>query len=101
LANPLSPLEELRDLRDPPFVADPEFTSFNIDALRGDSQSSVSSVDLRQFRPPERSRLYRFRRQFPIPQLVTGLPWRYARQNSPAIVPEGEFIPLDLSYISR
>jgi hypothetical protein len=34
VANPLWPLEELRDLGDPPFVADPEFTRFDIDALR-------------------------------------------------------------------
>ena len=30
LANPLWPLEELHDLRNPPFVADPEFTPFDI-----------------------------------------------------------------------
>ena len=31
--NPLWPLEELHDLRNPRFVADPEFTPFDIDAL--------------------------------------------------------------------
>jgi hypothetical protein len=32
VANPLWPLEELRDLGDPPFVADPEFTRFDASA---------------------------------------------------------------------
>ena len=29
-SNPLWPLEELCDLRNPPFVADPEFTPFDV-----------------------------------------------------------------------
>ncbi len=102
LANPLWPLEELRDLRDPPFVADPEFTSFNIDALGCDSQNStVLCADVRQFRSPENSHFHGFRREFPIPQLVTGLPWRFTQQTERPVVPEREFAPLDLSYISR
>ena len=45
LANPLWPLEELRDLRDPLSIADPEFAPLNIEALGCDSQTSdVSSV---------------------------------------------------------
>ena len=37
--NPLWPLEELHDLHKPPFVAEPEFTPFDIDALRCNPQS--------------------------------------------------------------
>jgi hypothetical protein len=102
LANPLWALEELRDLRDPLFVADPEFTHFKIEALGSESETAdVSSVDARQFRLPAESPFYRFEREFPIPELVAGLPWRYLRHASPAIVPEGEFIPLHLSCLSR
>jgi len=102
LANPLWPLEELHDLRDPLFVADPEFTPFKIEALRRDSQTSdLSSVDAVQLRSPVKSPFYRFKREFPIPELVAGLPWRYAHHISPPVVPDGEFLPLDLSCISR
>jgi hypothetical protein len=38
--NPLWPLEELRNLRNPPFVADPEFTPFAIDALGREAKGS-------------------------------------------------------------
>jgi len=94
VANPLWALEELRDLRDPLFVADPEFTPFKIEALGSESETAdVSSVDARQFRPPVESPFYRVEREFPIPELVAGLPWRYIRHISPATVPEGEFIP--------
>ena len=100
LANPLWPLEELRDLRDPLFVADPEFTSFKIDALRSDLQTSgLASRGVRQARRPAKSKFYRFRREFSIPPLVTGLPWRYDRQINPPPVPEAELTRIDLSYI--
>ena len=46
-------------------------------------------------------RLYTVRREFPISQLVAGLPWRFAQHVKRPIVPEAEFTPLDLSYISR
>jgi hypothetical protein len=93
LANPLWPLEELRDLRDPPFVADPEFAPFKIEALRYDSQTSdVSSIE---------SPFYRFKREFPIPKLVTGLPWRYLPHIDAITAPEGDFVPLDLSWLSK
>ena len=101
-ASPLWPLEELRDLRDPLFVADPEFTPFNIQALGCNSQTSdVSSVAAGQLRSPGKSAFYRFKRKFPIPELVTGLPWCYAQHVTPPGVPEGEFLPLDLSCIRR
>jgi hypothetical protein len=102
LANPLWPLEELSDLRDPLFVADPEFAPFNIEALGRDSETSgLSSVDAGQLRSPVKSPCYRFKRELPIPELVTGLPWRHAQHISPPVVPEGNFLPLDFSCISR
>jgi hypothetical protein len=102
VANPLWALEELRDLRDPLFVADPEFTPFKIEALGSESETAdVSSVDARQFRSPVESPFYRFEREFPIPELVAGLPWRYLQHTSPASAPENEFIPLHLSCLSR
>ena len=102
LANPLWPLEELRDLRDPLFAADPEFTPFDIEALGRDSQTSdVFLVHAGQLLSPVKSPLYQFEREFPIPKLVTGLPWRYAQHITPPVVPEGEFLPLDLSFITH
>ena len=56
-ANPLWALEELRNLRNPPFVADPEFTPFEIDAL-GCHPKSGSAL------PSDRS--YSVRREFSI-----------------------------------
>ena len=98
LANPLWPLEELRDLGDPLFVADPEFTSLKIEALRGDFQISGSaSGDAPQVRWP--AKFCRFKRESSIPALVTGLPWRYSRQINAPTVPEAELVPFDLSYI--
>jgi hypothetical protein len=93
-ANPLWTLEELRELRHPSFVADPEFTRFDIDALGADPQSIPA-----QIRPPKRRHLYSVRRDFPIPHLVAGLPWRFAPHLKGPVVPEVDFAPLDLSYI--
>jgi hypothetical protein len=39
------------------------------------------------------------RREFPIPPLVGGLPWRYAEYIKRRVVAEAEFAPLDLSWI--
>ena len=101
-ANPLWILEELHDLRNPPFVADPEFTPFEIDALGCDPKSApASSSDRKQVRPSKHRRLYTIRREFQLPQLVGGLPWRYAEHIQRPIVPEAEFALFDLSYIGR
>lgn len=89
-ANPLWTLEELRNLRNPPFVADPEFTPFDIDAL-GCHPKSASAL------PSDRP--YSVRREYPIPPLVGGLPWRYAEYIKRPVVAETEFTPLDLSCI--
>jgi hypothetical protein len=97
VGNPLWPLEELHDLRNPPFVADPEFTPFDIDAFGCDAQSAPASPsDRTQVRPSKHRRLYTFRREFPIPRLVAGLPWRFAQHIKRPVVPEVEFAPLDL-----
>jgi hypothetical protein len=99
--NPLWPLEELHDLRKPPFVAELEFTPFDIDALRCNPQSAPALPgDRVQVRPPKHRRSRTVRREFPIPQLVVGLPWRFAQRIRRPVVPEVEFAPLDLPYIS-
>lgn len=91
-ANPLWTLEELRNLHNPPFVAEPEFTPFEIDAL-GCHPKSASAL------PSDRS--HTVLREFPIPPLVGGLPWRYAEHIKRPVVPDPEFAPLDLSCIGR
>jgi hypothetical protein len=94
VANHLWPLEELRDLGDPPFVADPEFTRFDIDALRSqDRRISAPTLARRS------GHLGSYTREFPIPPLVSGLPWRCAQPITLAVVPDAEFAPLKLSYI--
>jgi len=100
-ANPLWTLEELHGLRHPPFVADPEFTPFDIEALGEDLQNaSTSPSDSTQVRPPKRRHFYAVRGEFAIPHLVAGLPWRFAQHLKGPVVPEAEFAPLDLSYFN-
>jgi hypothetical protein len=100
VANPLWTLEELRNLRNPPFVADPEFTPFDIDALGRDPKSVPTLLsESTQVRPSKHRRLHTVGRGFPIPPLVGGLPWRYAENIKRPVVPESEFAPLDLSCI--
>ena len=41
------------------------------------------------------------RKEFPIPPLVGGLPWRYAESINRPVVPEVEFAQVDLSLICR
>ena len=98
--NPLWTLEELRDLRNPPFVADPEFTPFEIDALGSDPQDGAAlPSEPTQVCPSKHRRLHTDKREFPIPPLVGGLPWRYAEYIKRPIAFEAEFTPLDLSCI--
>jgi hypothetical protein len=100
VGNPLWPLQELRDLHSPPFVADPEFTPFDIKALGCVSQiGPASPSDTTQVRPPRHLCLYPSQRKFPIPRLVAGLPWRWVGDVGRPIVPEAEYARLDLSYI--
>ncbi len=101
-SNPLWPLEELYDLRNPPFVADPEFTPFDVDALGCDPKNALASPsEPAQVPPSEHGCSHTIRRKLPIPQLVAGLPWRFAQHIRRPVVPEAEFAPLDLSYISQ
>ena len=100
-ANPLWPLEELHDLRSPPLVPDPEFSPLDIRALGRDAKGTVAlPTDPSRVQPSKRRRLYTFRREFPIPHLVSGLPWRFAQHLRPPVVPESEFSPFDLSHMS-
>ena len=99
-ANPLWTLEELHGLRHPPFVADPEFTPFDIDALGADlPNASASPSGSAQVRSPKRRHFCTVRGEFAIPHLVAGLPWRFAQHLEGPVVPEAEFAPLDLSFI--
>jgi hypothetical protein len=83
-------------------LIEPEFTPFDIDALRCNPQSAPALPgDRVQVRPPKHRRSCTVRRKFPIPQLVAGLPWRFAQLIKRPVVPEVEFAPLDLPYISR
>jgi hypothetical protein len=89
-----APFKVLHDLRNPPFVADPEFTPFDVGTLVCDSKSAPASPsDPTQVSQSKHRRLYTFRREFPIPQLVGGLPWRFAQHVNHPVVSEAEFAP--------
>ena len=89
--NPLWPLEELRDLSNQPFVADPEFVPCDIDALER-RKAAASPSGPEQLAPSKHLCQHGIR----LPHLVAGLPWRFARDAERAIVPETDFVPLDL-----
>jgi hypothetical protein len=72
-----------------PFVADPEFVPCDIDARRKAPASSNHSVQLR----PSKHLCQHGTR---LPHLVAGLPFRFARDSEQPIVPETDFVPLDL-----
>lgn len=99
--NPLWPLEELHDLRNPPFVPDPEFTPLDIRALgrKTEGPAGPSTVPA-PVHPSKPRRFHTVRREFPIPHLLSGLPWRFAQHIKPPVVPESEFTPFDLSHIN-
>ena len=101
LANPLWPLEELRDLGDPPFVADPEFTRFDLNALGGDDCRGASLASSKAPRCHLSKRGKLFKARFPIPPLVAGLPWRFAKDMHCPVLPDPAFAPFDLCYIPR
>src|SRR6516225_9501508 len=74
-----------------PFVADPEFVPSDIDTLACRKASA----------PPNDSAHLRFSKHLcqygiRLPHLVTGLPFRFARDTERPIVPETDFVPLDL-----
>src|SRR5690349_16125007 len=94
--NPLWPLEELHNVRNPPFIADPEFAPFDIDTLGSQVRRLAASPnDPGQFRWSKHLCLH----GIPIPHLVAGLPWRFAQETRGPVIPETEFVPLDLSRI--
>jgi hypothetical protein len=101
VAYPFWPLDELRDLGDPPFVADPEFTRFDLNALGGNDYrcASLSSSQATRFHLPERGNP--FMALFPIPPLVAGLPWRFAKDIQCPVLPDPDFAPFDLCFIER
>jgi len=89
--NPLWPLEELRNVCNPPFVADPEFVPCDIDTLDR-RKAPASPNDPVQLRPSK----HLCQHGVPLPHLVAGLPWRFAGDAKRPIVPETDFVPLDL-----
>lgn len=93
--NPLSTLEELRELRNPRFVPEPEFTRFDVSRLGSDCRSEYQSQD----RLTQAQR--HFEVEYPIPVIVSGLPWRYAQDMSPRVVPDPEVPRLDLSHLAK
>jgi hypothetical protein len=101
VANPLWPLEELRDLRDAPFVADPVFAQFDLNALGGDDCRGASSSSSKAPRCHLSKRGRLVKAEFPIPALVAGLPWRFAKGMQRPVLPDPDFASFDLCYIPR
>jgi hypothetical protein len=100
--NPLWPLEELHNLYEPRFVADPEFTPLAVGALTCETEDIPASVSDGVQIGPSRLRHHSMGiREFPIPRLVGGMPWRFRDQSGCPIVPEAEFVPLDISAFGR
>jgi hypothetical protein len=94
--NPLWPLAELQDLHHPSFVPDPEFIRFDLSALSANDCEHPSSKEA--YRSSlERGRF--FQAEFPIPRLVTGLPWRFAKDIATPVVPDPAFIPFELPLL--
>jgi hypothetical protein len=89
--NPLWPLEELRNVRNPRLVADPEFLPCDIDAVDR-RKAPASPNDAVHLRPSK----HVCQRGIPLPHLVVGLPWRFTGDTERPIVAETDFVPLDL-----
>src|SRR5258708_25982170 len=90
--NTLGPLEDLQNLRKPGFVADPEVTPLAIDALRSKTESSSAPTpDNTQIGTPTLEWPFVRVREFPIPPLVGGMPWRFRDHGGCRIVPDPEF----------
>jgi hypothetical protein len=100
-ANPLWTLEELHDLRHPPFVADTEFARFDLDALVHNDSQRASLLSSKATRHPVSERGKRFKAAFPVPPLVAGLPWRFVKDTQRPVFPDPLFAPFDLRYIDR
>ena len=74
-----------------PFVADPEFVPCDIETLAR-RKASASPKDPAHLRFSKHLCQYGIR----LPHLVAGLPFRFARDTERPIVPETDFVPLDL-----
>jgi hypothetical protein len=99
-ANPLWPLQELRNLRNPPFVPEPEFTLFDVNPLRSERRIVRPLLNLATHHcPPTHKRCFKV--YYPTPRLVSGLPWRFAKSTDYPVVADPEFARLDLSNIAR
>jgi hypothetical protein len=99
-ANPLWTLEELRNRRNPPFVPEPEFIRIDVASLGSDRRVASMRPNLStQERPLKRWRIPKV--DYPIPRLVSGLPWRFAQGITPPIVPDPAFVGLDLAQIGK
>jgi hypothetical protein len=98
--NPLWPLAELRDLHAPSFVPDPEFIRFDLNALNAGDYSH-SSLSSKEGTGSSLQRERFFRVEFPIPRLVTGLPWRFAKDTTTPVVPDPAFVPFEIGHIAR
>jgi hypothetical protein len=100
LADLLWPLQRLLNLRNPPFVPEPEFTRFDINPLRSEHgiARGLLNPSTHQY-PLTRERFFRV--NYPIPRMVSGLPWRFAKRMDTPVVPDPEFARLDLSNIAR
>ena len=75
-----------------PFVVDPEFAPCDIDALERRKAAPASPNDPVQLRHSKHLCQHGIR----LPHLVAGLPFRFARDTEQPIVPETDFVPLDL-----
>jgi hypothetical protein len=100
-ANPLWTLEELHDLRNPPFVADTEFARFDLDAFVHDDSRRASLLSTKATRYHVSEWGKRFKATFPVPPLVAGLPWRFVKDTRRPVLPDPLFAPFDLRYIDR
>lgn len=96
--NPLWPLAELRDLDNPCFVPDPDFIRFDPNALSGNDCEHSSSKEASR-NSLERGRF--FHAEFPIPRLVTGLPWRFAKDTTTPVVPDPTFVPFQPALLTE
>jgi hypothetical protein len=95
--NPLWPLQKLRNHRNPPFVPEPAFTRFDLNPLRSERQTPRGLLNLSTQLTCERF----FKVNYPLPRMVSGLPWRFAKSTDYPVVPDPEFARLDLSNIAR
>jgi hypothetical protein len=99
LANLFWPLQELRNLRNPPFVPEPEFTRFDVNPLQSQRRTPRGLLNLSTHHCPPTSARF-FKVNYPMPSMVSGLPWRFAKSTEYPVVPDPQFTRLDLLNIA-